>query len=313
MKNLKNLLLLMLMAFSMTAVSQNGILLKLDLQPGATYKMTNRLKNEVSQTIMGVEQEIAEEVTQYMTYQVLGTKADGNIAIQLTFDRVIFVSNQLTGESRYDSDDTDDPADPQAQRYAAIIDIPFQLEMTKTGEIVKFQGMESAVEGVIEKENITDPAKKERIRKSLGDLFSRETLAEQLSLSILFPEERVAIGDSWSKEKEVNSGPFPIMTKTTYTVNEINAMDVIIDVTSIISTTGSTSVSSSDGMTMKADLRGEQIGQIIIDKNSGWLTNSNLDKNMDGTVTVEPSEELPEGFSWPMKIVSSLTSEPTAQ
>lgn len=284
--------------------AQKSVRLAFDLKKGEEYNLLQTSDQEIRQTIMGMEQNIEQHITLGYSLTVQGVSGKG-YEMSNTYDRVSVDQKTPQGSSSYDSNDPNTEPDAMAKLFAAQVGKSFGYEMNKRGEVLSVSGTEEFIDGIIAYYEIPEGAQREEMKKNLADQFNDETMTKQIAqLVTTYPEKEVSVGDSWSNSSVVGQG-MSMNMETTYTVKEITSKQATITVKSTIQTSDEPIMQG--GMEMVYNLKGDQSGEMIIDLKTGMVVESQVSQKVSGIVDLLPSEQLPDGMSWPMTIETTIT------
>mgnify|MGYP000555725273 CR=1 FL=1 len=167
---MKKVLILLVMAIAMNVTAQESVLLRLNYKKGDTYLMT--LKQDISSAQMDINMNITAsmEVT-----DVKGTE----FSSQMKFTKILMDMSQQGMSVSYDSSVSDD-------------------ELDGTGKAIKSQ-MAPMLQSVISKKE--NKFGKVLEAKAEPTFQGSENVGES---SIIFPENAVRVGDTWTMDKTTN-------------------------------------------------------------------------------------------------------------
>ncbi|HAA12404.1 MAG TPA: hypothetical protein DCE41_12190 [Cytophagales bacterium] len=292
--------------FSTPLLAQRPVTLRLNLEKGKTYTVSMSTQQDISQTIMGQDNNIQQEIGFTYALDVLGKKRGGEHDVDLTFTKVKFANETPMGGTNYDSENPDSEPDMQSMAYAAMVDQTLGMKMNNTGEITDITGINEFLNHLVSFYGIPEGPQREEVRALIDQQFSAEQMMDQFSqLTIVYPENAVKVGDSWEQTQEVTAG-FPLNLVNTYTVQSIEGGEVTLSLSSEVSMGKMTEPMQMNGMEMMYKLKGTQTGTIIVDAKTGWTQSSQITQNLAGTVDLLPNAQLPDGMSWPISLVSDV-------
>jgi len=290
--------------------------LKLNLQEGQKYGMKSTVDQKVTQTVMGQQQTINQNMTFGIISEVLAIDANGIIALKATYNQIQVKMDGPMGLIEYDS--TKPPTDvnnPQAKTmvamWSAMAGESFTMDLTPKGKIVGIQDYDKMWERMMEKVTGDNPnmaqAMKDMIKNFAGEDRIKEMGGEMMTS---FPDEPVAIGDMWYDITSIEVG-FPLYLDVTYILKDRKDGIAFIDVISKMDMGDQDSkLIEMEGMKMNMQMTGTQTGTVEVDEATGWMIKSNINQNFSGAVKIAPNKQMPNGMSIPMTIQSKITVEP---
>lgn len=299
---------LLLIVFSLTTFAQESVSLRLNPEVGDEFTVTVDQKQDITQTIMGMEQKITQDQAIRVVYECTGVSKDA-ILMDATIDGVKLSTSGAVGDTDYDSDNPSDEATGQALVYSAMIGSVLKAEFNVFGQIEKVTGVNAMMEKVADAFDFAEGPERDAFMDEVAKSISDESFAKDFGASMItFPKEEMSVGDTWTSESTVQTQTL-LKVVTTYTVQEITDDEVVLSVEGNISTDSS----SSDpvvvsGMELIYSLGGTQTGSIRIDREKGWVTTSTIDLDISGEVEMMPNAQVPEGLTWPLMIKTTIVT-----
>lgn len=254
---------------NLTDMSTKGFQISYQPKAGSTAKYHMVSNSDITQTMMGQEQNFGTKIDLGMNLMVSNAGQDG-IAYDVTYADVSVESNSpgLTGISDY-----------KKQLQSST----FKLNSDLSGNVTKISG--------------TDEIKKLALGTNI-DLGLK-------SMFVVFPKKNLKVGDSWPHEEKntVKNGPMTIdvNSKTKYkfagveTFQNRECLKFDFESSSKLTGTG-----NQQGMDLEFDGSSTGKGVIYFDYVNGFLVSSSSNETIEGVVAV-PSQ----GMDIPMTIVQS--------
>ncbi|MEZ4826385.1 MAG: DUF6263 family protein [Bacteroidia bacterium] len=300
------ILLFSILLFSTgTAFSQNPgsekIKLRLNLKKGDHFTIKYLAQQDISQVIMGTDQNINQTIGLYYSYDVVeATKK--SYRLKVTYSRVIFNQEGVTGSTRYDSDSVMAEVPVAAKGFAALTGQSFLMDVTTNGEVTAVEGIDQMLDHMLQSFDNLDNQTRDALSHSLKNQYGDEnTRATMQNLMAIYPKKKVGVGDEWKKVATIHQG-FPLTLQTTYKIKSIAGDDVTLDVFSEIVSDPDTPMEIM-GMKLNYRLAGVQQGETHLDPATGWTKGSKINQDLSGEVTMN-SELLPGPQTWPITLVS---------
>ena len=272
------------------SASGEPLTLRLNLQPGATYRLQLLTRQAIQQDLEGQHLETIQTMGIQYSYSVTEVDSEGNAWIDLLYERVILEQDSVLGKVEYDSADPPAELPPEAQGVSALVGLGYSMQMSPRGEVLETRGAEELVEAMIAALQISDPAVREQIETTLRQQYGGEALQNQLRETVVqFPEGPLLVGESWSTTTET----FALTTltvKATYTLRGFDENTARIDVHSSFTTDARAELLDFGLFQLGYVLAGDQEGTLLVDRMTG-LANIQLHQGLDGEMTIVISEE----------------------
>jgi len=195
------------------------------LSPGDVFTIKQDANQIIIQEIDGATHEITNTLEGLMEFRV---KADNNTAyaIDVMFkDLNLKMTSSIQGvlmnirARDYEADDA------QSKIFNSLLDVPIQITLARTGDILEVSGGDSLVSKMANASGVKDDFSLNMMKKSLENDFGSEALSSSYEqLTYLYPIAPIEVGDSWNNEY---SGK--LQAQNTWTLNEITAESAKID------------------------------------------------------------------------------------
>lgn len=287
--------------------SNEKIQLSLKMEKGDVKRVKNIIKQDISQEVMGMQQEMTQNTTLFYQYKVTEKNA-GNMTVEVLYERVQMYQENQAGVVEYDSDNPPEVLPDAAVGYAAIVGKSFTIEITSKGKVTKVNGIDEMINDMIEEMEL-DAQNREQVKELMKNQFGEEAMRGTMeNMMAIYPDEKVGINDTWDREF-TNTMMIPIQVNNHYKLTDIQSNNVLIDVNSEINSIEGDDTFEVAGMVMKYDLKGTQSGKITVDRETGWTNDSEIKQKMNGTITVTGEMMGEEGMSWPITINTTIKNE----
>jgi hypothetical protein len=191
-------------------------------------------------------------------------------------------------------------SNPMNKLFNNMIKKPIKIVMDNKGDLLSFDNSAQL-------QNITEGVELPEMQLAqLEGTMKKEMSAEKQTsnysqLTQILPKTKMSVGGTWSKKITINSIA-QFESTTTFTLESVTDEFYTISTTATI-TTSENEETDLMGMKAKYNLAGPLKGTYIIDKKTGWISTANLEQQLDGIITIEQSEMMPQE----MKI--SMTSK----
>ena len=152
----------------------------------------------------------------------------------------------------------------------------------------------------------------QQMMDNVDKLIDEQSIKESTSsLMVVYPDEPVGIGDSWSKIIAVSTGS-PMIMENKWTLKDRKNGTAIIDVNSVMKPNPDAKPMEMGTMKMDYQLSGTQNGRMDMEESTGRIIKSKMNQDMSGQIVMSDSsgQGMPD-MTVPMKIKSVITFEMT--
>jgi hypothetical protein len=296
---MKKYMLFIAVCFSIAATAQYNIIY--NLEKGGVYPQNQTVVSEQNQIINGMPQEISTTLSTESDYIVQDIK-EGVYYIDIMVKKMSNTTKTAMGREIIASDGP--VSNPMNKLFNNMTTYPIKITMNNKGELLSFDNsaqLKNMTEGVdlpeMQLAQLEGTMKKEMSAEKLTSNYSQ--------LTQILPKTEVSIGASWGKKITINS-IVSFESTTTFTLESVTDEFYTISTTAIIATSENEE-SDVMGMKAKCNLAGPLKGTYIIDKNTGWISSANLEQQLDGNITFEKSEMMPQEMKISMTSKTSTT------
>ena len=299
---------LMLLAVSHSAVAADRIELTMNLQPGESHTMVLDVDQTINQNMMGQQIKMDQLIGMTMTYAGTDRPSEnGGVWVEVSYDRVRF---KMSGPMPVDYDSQGGGANnnPMAQGFAALVGQKLAMEFLPNGDVPNIEGVAELQQKMLDGMNLPAGPQRAAAEEALKLQFNEDMIKQMVAaMGAMYPDQPVSRGDRWDATFEMG-GMTPMSVKSSYTLSDFDDATATLDVTGNIGPNPNAQPVVMSGMEMDAEFTGTQTGQVVMDRESGWLISSEIDQDMKGGMTMN----LPDGQSIDidMTIKSKVTMKP---
>lgn len=300
-KNFRLLLpALVLMAFTFPA---SEIKLEYVFKVGDQYSWTQRSRQSIKQSVMGMEQNTETSYDGDMTLKVLELTPTG-AKFEVVFLRLKSGTKAPGVDMVIDSDAKDESQ--QTKIFKALMNKPFVMYMNKRGEIEKMENVDNLWSGF--KDLGLDEATTATMKQSMEQMFGQNSLKASFAQAlVVYPDKKVKKADTWKSVGQTAMN-FPIQVENTWTLADFTAATANITADGTFTTLDKDKPSNlPGGMKARFDLSGKQAMKAGIDLKSGWPSTLEILSEIKGNMTILAGGMIQEDMEIPMEIVSEST------
>jgi len=302
MKRLFTITVSLLFAVSLFAQSNAKINLALNLEVGKTYILNQQSTQDISQLVMGTEQNIKTEISGVNSFLVKAS-TDSVYTVELRFKKMLFKMTSPLASMEFNSEKPIGEDDLFGQVMLSFIKNPYTMVLSKSGEVLSVNGVDEAIDNTISRLDVPNMSKMQ-IKASVKNSFGAESLRSSFeNIFRCYPVHLVAIGDSWN-----NSVELKLLGKTTKDNSWI--LKSIDDGEATILGNAKMTVASSDkpfvvnGMNARANFTGTEQSTFKLDLKTGWINTGTSTSTFEGTMMIEKNAQLPNDLEIPMKFTT---------
>lgn len=281
-----------------------GILLKVNMKKGQSFKYKQEIKQNISQSIMGMDNELKQNIGFGFEMSVVDV-IEGRPKVKISYLSASYMMDNPMMQADFDSEKSMENVPDVALGSAALIGLSFYGYVNDEGGMEDMEGLEEFKEGLIANMRKLNPNVNEAMVAAMREQYTSEKMKESFSgLSSFYPKTRVDVGDSWNQKTTINSS-FSMDMDTDYTLNKVEDGKAYLGVDSRLSTDPDTPMEM-QGMLLTYAMEGNQTGETVIDLKTGMAISSSINQDINGIMTMEGGQ-LPEPTEVPMGIKSVTT------
>lgn len=260
--------------------------LKYNLEVGKTYSFNSKEINKQTITFRGKSQSMTQETYDPINFKVTDNK-DNKYTLEVKLGGKKIITKAEGKEFTFDTQGKQ-PTDLNQARmwkiYKAISEVSFTVDMDVFGNLSNIKGLDAIYTKA--KNSLSGDLK----GKQLDDFvlafkkgFNAETFKTQFENSMMkFPAKGLKIGEKWNNDPSRKNQGFNQLI-------QVNDQSAEVKVQGIIPSKSDSKVI--DGVTYKISVKGSQNGKIIMNKNSGWISNASFNITVTETRSAKKGNE----------------------
>ncbi|MEM9051036.1 MAG: DUF6263 family protein [Bacteroidota bacterium] len=284
-----------------TVLSAQKVEIVLNLEEGKTYVQKTQMESNITQDMVGTKMEMKTSSDSSINFKK--TKENGETdSYEASYGDMTVSSSQM-GQTMTMTSDTSslETVDDLSRVFAMLANKSFEVVMNNQGVVQEVNGLEEMTAEAIKKAP-PGPGMAQIIESSIGiDGFTKNL---EMSTDI-YPDKKVKVGDSWTKEQFVSAG-LPIISKATYTLKSIDNGVAKIEVNGTFTTDPENSTSEIQGMQATNYFEGTRKGSISVDLASGWVNSGEMNDDIVGSMTFAPNAQMPDGMTIPVEVKNNI-------
>lgn len=266
---------------SFLSIAQESLEYKLKV--GEQFVLVQESNQNISQVLEGATYITTNEISGMYSMEVI-QKTESGYILEFSFDHFTMKTESDAGGTLIDVDTNRevDEADIQARIFKGLVGVPMQMELLKTGRVLKITGADKLINNMIASSGVTDQYTQQQMYNAMEAEFGSNKLAASFEqLTYIYPESPVKLDDSW--ENQINGA---LKATNTWKYLEANSTGIVIAGVSSISMDTDT-----NGTKMK--LSGEQSTRVQCDANTGLILKFESDSKLSGNSFVAMMGDTP--------------------
>lgn len=283
-----NGVIVLFFTFSFHCMGADTYPLKYELETGKTYKQDMVSTMDMKMEVMGQEMNIDVTTEMNLNYDVIG-QTDGILDIRTSYQR-IKINMTVPGALSPLIIDSDSPENSFNQSIGdvvkSLVGIPIDIQLSQQGKVISVKGADKFAEKFDTIVNV-------QFKQMLEQMFSAKAIQTTYERIIpSFPDEPVAIGDSWNVALDLNSGGVDISSKMHLTLTQVEGDIATLECTGTLTTPEGGATLQIQGMDAKVSSAGEQAGTVLIDMKTGWVVRSEITQNYKQHIEIMGQEMI---------------------
>lgn len=255
-----------------------------NLSPGDVFTIKQDANQIITQEIDGATHEITNTLQGILEFRVRGDN-NNTYDIDVMFkDLNLKMTSSIQGELMNVNAKDFEENDGQSKIFNSLLDVPIQIILARTGDILEVNGGDSLVSIMAKASGLEDEFSLNMMKKSLEKEFGSEALSNSYKqLTFLYPVSPIEVGDSWKNEYAGK-----LQAQNTWTLNAISEAGVNIEGKALVLMDV-----VEPSSTMK--LNGTQNSSVITDITTGFVKKMTVHGLAEGytTMTQMGDQEIP--------------------
>lgn len=255
-----------------------------NLSLGDVFTIKQDANQIITQEIDGATHEITNTLHGILEFRVKGDD-NNTYDIDVMFkDLNLKMTSSIQGELMNVNAKDFEENDAQSKIFNSLLDVPIQIILARTGDILEVNGGDSLVSIMAKASGLEDEFSLNMMKKSLEKEFGSEALSNSYKqLTFLYPVSPIEVGDSWKNEYAGK-----LQAQNTWTLNAISEAGVNIEGKALVLMDV-----VEPSSTMK--LNGTQNSSVIADITTGFVKKMTVHGLAEGytTMTQMGDQEIP--------------------
>ncbi|TLX70243.1 hypothetical protein E9993_22465 [Labilibacter sediminis] len=280
--------------------------LKYKLKKGTDYRFYQETVMSIIQTLGFLEQEIKNEFKGITRFTPVGTEGN-NIVLKTSFETLALKIESIMFNMNYDSSKPVNQDDEMARIYNGIVGKDFKMIITPQGTVVRIVGLNELIDKAIASMGNVQPQAASKLKRAMAAQMGEKALKGNMEMILsIYPKGAKRVGDKWSTGTVLTSA-LKANLSNNWTLADVSDKQWKL--------TGDGNISAQNirakmhGMDVVFNLKGKQKTEYSLNQADGWFINGKQSQQIDGTVNMNVSSQLPQGMDIPMKVKSTTYIE----
>lgn len=268
--------LLFLTAFAVFSTSiQAQTKLEYKLEKGQTYTIQQEATQVITQEMQGTAHELTNIINGEYKMMVTDVK-DGNYIIDMSFtDLQMKMKSNLQGDLMSVKAKEVNTEDPQSVMFNAMLNIPVQITLAKTGKIIAVDGGDNLINTMLKASGITDEATLYMAKPALEKEYGSEGLSASFEqMTFVYPTQAAKVNDTWQNEYNGK-----LQTKNKWTLVELDKENVELSCDASV-------IMKVEDISANMDLAGTQTTRVMMDAETGFVRFMEVVSDTKGSSTM---------------------------
>ncbi|HVN58396.1 MAG TPA: DUF6263 family protein [Bacteroidales bacterium] len=310
----KIFLLSLSMLVCISAISQNSVNLKLNLEKNKIYRLSAVSEQTIQQTINGNQQTI-ESKNSYTASLKMADATAAFMVVEFRFDSISARTNTMGKTTIMSSAGAGDikskeTSDIMSSVMNKMTKNPFYAKMDFTGNVIDIINAKMVSDMILKDTSsitLAEPLAA-AIKTQIGNMISAGNLKTNIEMFTHFlPGKQIGTGESWTIVTPTNSGGMMLEITTVYKLDGISGNKANVSAESSIKAAPYAVPMKSGGATVSYDdLRGLSKSSVVIDTNTGLVSETSGKTHISGNLGISypgGSMQMPMDINGESKIV----------
>jgi hypothetical protein len=281
--------------------------LKLGLEQGKTYRTRQVTDQKVTQTMQGREIKANTLTTHDLAFEVTGVDSEGNMTVQVTFERIASEMESGGRKMSFDSAEPEQEPNPMAKSLGAMAGQSYTMVLSEKGQPLSITGMDSIVNRMIDSMEMPDESQRERMKQQFGEAFGEQQSKDMCGQMFgMIPPGPVSEGEQWNCSSSTTA-MIPMEWEQTWLLKEIKDDVFVIGGEAITSGHSGDKPMEMGPMKVFMDFDGTQSGTMELDSKTGLVVGGKMLMKMIGEQRIEDGPPQVKGQSIPMEMEMTVT------
>jgi hypothetical protein len=289
--------------FFVSATISHSQNLRLNLQQGETYYQNSKADISITQEIQGQTIDYSMTISGKMGF-FIKEKGEDYYLMEIKYHSLAMKTVSPFGTMEVSTDKKGDTEDLMAGILTKMLTHSFEAKIDKAGSVEQIDNMDGIFTNLFEDYPDIPEMQKSQIKEQLKQSYGENSFKGNLQMiTAIFPDKEVKVNDTWSKQVTMETS-MAVLMDSEYTLKELTDEYALIYVSGTAKTSEDSEFQEMNGMPAKFDLSGNISGTMRINRETGWIEDSEVHQEFEGNVELGDSPQFPGGITIPMKMVN---------
>ncbi|NNE03958.1 MAG: hypothetical protein HKN52_12440 [Eudoraea sp.] len=177
--------------------------LQYNLNQGDVFTIKQEAQQAIVQEFEGASHEITNNLSGILEFKVIDKTSDTYILDVTYKDLVLKMTSSIQGELVNVHAQEVDTNDIQSKIFNSLLNVPIQITLAKTGDVLQVVGGDSLVSKMAKASGLTDEFSLNMMKASLKKEFGSEALSNSYKqMTYIYPKKEILVGDTWENNYE---------------------------------------------------------------------------------------------------------------
>lgn len=177
--------------------------LQYNLNKGDVFTIKQEAHQAIVQEFEGASHEITNNLSGIMEFKVMDQTSDTYILDVTYKDLILKMTSSIQGELVNVHAQEVDTSDIQSKIFNSLLNVPIQITLAKTGDVLQVVGGDSLVSKMAKASGLTDKFSLNMMKASLKKEFGTEALSNSYKqMTYIYPNKEILVGDTWENNYE---------------------------------------------------------------------------------------------------------------
>lgn len=294
--------MVLLVHLSGTLYSQDKVLLRFNPKEGLSFVTEYDMNTTIDQEVMGIDQQVRMNMVMETETETLESSG-GEHPMLFSYKRLSIETVTPINTIVIDTDSDEDQ--PGIEYLKLMTGKKFTVVANDKGKVTGVEGLDEIMKEITDAVSKDNPAA-QSYKNTLADAFGAENIRNNFELiTPEYPDHPVGVGDSWTYELVTSTAQFKFKLVNLCIVKDITKDKVLLQISSDIHNMLDSEIVI-EGMKAKMNMKGKQVSELNILRETGLPENGVINQEIKGEMTINMTEQGMENLKVPMDISTRI-------
>ena len=167
-----------LCAACLLSCSSDKVEINLNLEKGDSFRIRTTTEQLSKRTNSEQESTSTATITQDMGFEVTEVSSEGNMNVEVTFERIAFGMEDAGRNFSYDSDSLDEQVHPVLKGMLSIAGQSYSMVLSPDGEPLEIIGIDKVIDHMLSNVELADTNRREQLRNQWNEVYGAKNSRE---------------------------------------------------------------------------------------------------------------------------------------